>query len=113
MKGLRMMNNHKIIFNNIEWTNTGTGVRYKTFIHENQRLRLVEFSEGFVEPDWCTHGHAGIVLDGSFALDYNGNLEEYNKNDVIFVPGGETDKHKAMLGKGEKVTLLLFEILEG
>ena len=106
------MNTHKIIFDNIEWTNTGTGVRYKAFIHGNQRLRLVEFSEGFVEPDWCTDGHAGIVLDGSFACDYNGSMERYSKGDVIYIPSGESDKHKAVLGKGEKVTLLLFEILE-
>ena len=107
-----MMNSHKIMFDNIDWINSGTGVRYKAFVHGNQRLRLVEFSERFVEPDWCTHGHAGIVLDGSFALDYNGIHEYYNKNDVIFIPSGEADKHKAILGKGEKVTLLLFEILE-
>ena len=107
------MDSHKIIFDNIEWTNAGTGVRYKAFIHGNQRLRLVEFSEGFVEPDWCNNGHAGIVLDGSFALDFSGNFERHDKGDVIFIPGGGVGKHKAILGKGEKVTLLLFEILEG
>ena len=108
-----MMDDHKIIFDNIEWTNAGTGVRYKAFIHGNQRLRLVEFSEGFVEPDWCNNAHAGIVLDGSFTLDFSGSLERHDKGDVIFIPGGDADKHKAILGKGEKVTLLLFEILEG
>lgn len=107
------MNNHKVIFDNIEWTDAGIGVRYKAFIHGSQRLRLVEFSEGFVEPDWCTNGHAGIVLDGSFITDFNGNIERHSKGDVIFIPGGESDKHKAILGKGEKVLLLLFEVLEG
>ena len=107
------MNDHKVIFDSIEWSNAGTGVRYKAFTCGNQRLRLVEFSDGFTEPDWCSHGHAGIVLDGGFALDYNGSSERYTKGDVIFIPGGETDKHKAILGKGEKVTLLLFEVLEG
>ena len=107
------MDNHKIAFDNIKWTNAGTGVRYKAFIHENQRLRLVEFSEDFVEPDWCIHGHAGIVLDGNFALNYNGSHERYGKDDIFFIPSGEADRHKAILGKGEKVTLLLFEVLEG
>ena len=105
--------NHKIIFDNIEWTNAGTGVRYKAFTHGSQRLRLVEFSEGFVEPDWCIHGHAGIVLEGSFTLDFNGILERYCEGDVIFIPCGKADKHKAVLGKDERVTLLLFEIIDG
>jgi quercetin dioxygenase-like cupin family protein len=106
------MTNHKIIFDDLEWTNTGVGVRYKAFVHGNQRLRLVEFSEGFIEQDWCTNGHAGSVLNGSFAIDYNGNMERYGAGDVIFIPSGEDDKHKAVLSKGEKVTLLLFELLE-
>jgi len=106
------MSSHKIIFDNMDWTNSGTGVRYKAYVHGSQRLRLVEFSEGFVEPDWCTHGHAGIVLNGSFTTDFNGTLERHSKGDIIFIPNGETDKHKAILDKGEKVTLLLFELLE-
>jgi len=53
------------------------------------------------------------VLDGSFGLDFNGNMDWYSKGDFIFIPGGEADKHKAILVKGEKVTLLLFEIMEG
>jgi len=104
---------HRIFFDAIEWMNAGSGVRYKVFLHGNQRLRLVEFSDGFIEEDWCTNGHAGIVLDGSFAIDYSGEVERYCKGDIIFIPGGETDKHKALLGDDEKVTLLLFEVLEG
>ena len=106
-----MVNNHQINFDGIEWTNSDTGVRYKAFIHGNQRLRLVEFSGGFVEQDWCIYGHAGIVLNGSFSIDFNGNVERYSSGDVIFIPSGKSDKHKAILGKNEKVTLLLFELI--
>jgi quercetin dioxygenase-like cupin family protein len=106
-----MINNHKINFDSIEWTIADTGVRYKAFIHGNQRLRLVEFSDGFFEQDWCVYGHAGIVLDGSFSIDFNGNVERYSSGDVIFIPSGEPDKHKAILEKNEKVTLLLFELI--
>jgi quercetin dioxygenase-like cupin family protein len=107
------LNTHKIIFDSIAWTDAGTGVRFKAFVHGSQRLRLVEFSEGFVEPDWCTRGHASIVLDGSFSIDFHGSIERYEKDDVVFIPSGEAERHKAMLGNGEKVTLLLFELLEG
>ena len=110
LKGRVKMSDHKIIFDNIAWENAGTGVRYKAFVHGNQHLRIVEFSEGLIEPDWCIHGHAGTVLDGGFRLDFNGKIEQYSKGDFIFIPGGEADKHKAILGGGEKVTLLLFEI---
>ena len=75
-------------------------------------MRLVEFYEGFIEEDWCLHGHAGYIIDGEFSIDFNGKLERYTKNDVIFIAKGKADKHKAILGKGQKVTLLLFEIID-
>ena len=106
------MNNHLIDFEKMEWINGSTGIRYKKFINGNQQLRLVEFSEGFIETDWCLKGHAGIVLDGEFTLDFNGRLEHFKKDDITFIPSGEEDKHKAILGKGEKVILLLFEIVD-
>jgi hypothetical protein len=52
------------------------------------------------------------VLDGSFALDFSGSIERYGKNDIIFIPSGTDDRHKAILGKDEKVTLLLFEVIK-
>ena len=64
------MDKHLFDFEEMEWTNGSVGMRYKKFIGGNQQLRLVEFSEGFIEPDWCLKGHAGIVLDGEFALDF-------------------------------------------
>ena len=109
---MKNLNSHQVIFDTLDWIHAGVGVRYKSVVHNRQRLRLVEFSEGFIEQDWCLQGHAGIVLDGSFALDFNGNVERYAQGDIIFIPSGESDKHKAILGKGEKVTLLLFELLE-
>lgn len=104
--------NHLIEFDKIPWTEPAKGIRSKAVVKGNQRIRLVEFSYGFIEPDWCRKGHAGYVLDGEFANDYSGTIERYKTGDVIFITQGENDKHKAILNKGEKVTLLLFEIVE-
>lgn len=103
---------HLIDFNAIPWNEPAKGLRSKAIIKDNQQIRLVEFSYGFVEPDWCLKGHAGYVLDGEFATNYSGTLERYKAGDVIFIPKGDNDKHKAILNEGEKVTLLLFETLD-
>jgi quercetin dioxygenase-like cupin family protein len=105
------MYNHLVDFDKIEWISPAKGVRYKALVSGNQRLRLVEFSEGFVEPDWCLNGHAGYVLEGGFKTDFNGRLERFEQGDTIFIPRGEGDKHKVVMDKGEKVLLLLFEIV--
>ena len=104
--------NYLIEFDKLTWNELALGLRYKSFISGNQQIRLVEFSEGFIEPDWCIKGHAGYVLDGTFANNYSGNIERYEKGDIIFIPKGEQSKHKTVLGRGEKATLLLFEIIE-
>ena len=99
-------------FDKLAWDESTTGVRFKVFRYGTQQIRLIEFSEGFLEQDWCQKGHAGYVLDGEFSNDYSGKVERYKKGDVIFIPKGEQAKHKAILDKDEKVTLLLFEIIE-
>lgn len=104
--------NHLINFENFEWITPAIGVRFKAFVFNNQTIRLIEFSEGFVEPEWCLNGHVGYVLDGSYSIDYNGQIEHYKKGDVAFIPKGEDDKHKAIVGVGGWVRLLLFEIIE-
>ena len=102
-----------IEFDKMLWNESTKGLRTKTYMNGNQQIRLAEFSEGFFETDWCKKGHAGYVLEGEFSNNYNGTIERYKKGDVIFIPKGEESKHKAILGKGEKVLLLLFEIIEG
>ena len=106
------MMNYLIDFDNIKWNKPAEGLKYKAYINGNRQIRLAEFSEGFVEPEWCTKSHTGYVIDGTFAIDYNGNFEKYKKGDVFFIPEGEQSKHKAILEKGEKVTLLLIEIVQ-
>ena len=103
---------HLVEFNKLLWNESAKGVRFKVFINENQQIRLVEFSERFIEQNWCEKGHAGYVLNGNFSTDYNGIIEKYIKGDVIFIPKGENNKHKVIMEKGEKVSLLLFEIIE-
>jgi hypothetical protein len=49
----------KVSFDALQWQSPLTGVRYKVFQQGSHRLRLVEFSCGFVEPDWCINGHIG------------------------------------------------------
>jgi quercetin dioxygenase-like cupin family protein len=103
------MHGHLIDFDNIPWTEAGAGVRYKAFQQGGKQIRLIEFSEGFFEKDWCLRGHAGYVLEGSFSVDFNGHIESFSKGDAIMISEGEQDRHKALLKTGERVMLLVFE----
>lgn len=104
------MNKHLINFTNISWTEVGKGARYKVFKSESQQIRLVEFSEGFIEEDWCSRGHVGYIIEGSCSIDFNGKMELYKEGDA-FIISKEEDKHKLIMNKGERALLILFEMI--
>jgi quercetin dioxygenase-like cupin family protein len=85
----------KVNFDALQWQSPLPGARCKVFQQGNRRLRLVEFSYGFVEPDWCIHGHIGYVLDGELDVDFDGTLIRFSAGDGVFIPAGAKHKHKA------------------
>ena len=103
------MNEYLIDFEDIAWESPAPGVRYKAYMRGGHKVRLVEFSEGFSEANWCTNGHIGYVLEGRFSIDFNGTVIPVKAGDGIFIPEGAENKHKAQSIKGEKALLILFE----
>ncbi len=103
------MNDNPIDFKNMGWESPAPGIRYKVYVRGDQRIRLAEFSEDFSEPDWCTRGHVGYVLEGRIAIDFNGEIIDFRSGDGIFIPEGEESRHKGKVARGEKALIILFE----
>jgi len=100
-----------IEFEELEWVQGATGARYKEYIQGDQKMRLVEFSYGFNEEDWCIKGHIGFVIKGSMKIDFSGNVVSYHSGDGLWIAEGEADKHKVLIGEGGSVLLFLVEPL--
>jgi len=103
------MDNYLIDFQGMSWENTASGVRLKVFAEGEQNIRLVEFSDEFVENDWCIKKHFGYVLEGSISIDFSGKLVNFKSGNGFFIPGGEASKHKGRIAKGEKALIILVE----
>jgi quercetin dioxygenase-like cupin family protein len=78
----------------IPWEAGAPGVRSKTVVRGGKKLRLVEFTSAFVEPDWCTRGHAGLVLEGEMELNVDGRVVRLRAGDALMVPSGEAHRHR-------------------
>lgn len=89
------MHSFKVDFESLDWQSPLPGVRFKVYRDGAQQLRLVEFSAGFVEPDWCTKGHIGFVLAGVLEIDFRGHVVSYPEGCGIFIPSGASGAHKA------------------
>jgi len=81
-------------FEAIAWEAPAPGLRTKTVVRGGTKLRLVEFGANFVEPDWCTRGHNGLVLEGEMELDVDGRVVRLRAGDALMVPDGQEHRHR-------------------
>ena len=89
-----MMERYRVDFESMEWESPADGVRFKAYERGGQKLRLVEFSKDFIEPDWCSMGHVGYILQGQIEIDLDGKKEVFEPGDGLFIPAGQEHKHK-------------------
>jgi quercetin dioxygenase-like cupin family protein len=90
------------------WETPVAGVRSKAYKQGTRKLRLVEFTKEFVEPDWCTKGHIGYVLDGRVEINFGGRAIVFGQGDGLFISAGEEHKHAAKV-LTDKVKMILVE----
>ncbi len=101
------MDTVRVGFEAVAWTTPAPDVRQKVYAEGGRRLRLVEFGEGFVEPDWCLRGHIGFVLEGVGRLEFRGSEVTLRAGDGILIPPGNPHAHKlTVLGKVFRVFLV-------
>ena len=105
------MKQYKINFESMAWEEPADGVRLKAYEQGGQKLRLVEFSKEFVEPDWCANGHIGYILEGRMEVDFDGKVIVFGPGDGVFIPEGREHKHKGR-ALTDKVKVILVEDVE-
>ena len=101
------MAHQRIDFKNEPWESPAPGIRFKAFVAEGKKLRLLEFSDKLFEKNWCLKEHLGYVLEGRMTIDYCGEVIEFRAGEGLFIAEGE--KHKARIAPGERALLVLFE----
>lgn len=100
------MNPARINFSEFPWDTSNIGVRSKAIVRDAKKLRLVEFTDKFVEHDWCIKGHLGYVLEGELDICFSDRTERWTAGDGIAIAGGERHKLKVM---GSVARLILVE----
>lgn len=86
---------HQIRFEELEWESKATGQRFKKHAQHGQQIRLVELTPEFEEPNWCSKGHAGFILEGVLELEFENETLIYREGDGFIIPDGAADHHKA------------------
>ena len=102
------MEKYRVDFKSMHWETPVDGVQFKAYKQGSRRLRLAEFTREFVEPDWCTKGHIGYILEGQMEIDFGGKVIVFGPGDGVFILGGEEHKHKSRV-LADKIKAVLVE----
>ncbi len=94
------MGHYQVDFGSMPWQQPRAGTRFKAREQDGWRLRLAEFTGDFVEPEWCTKGHIGYVLEGEMEVDFHGRVVTFRAGDGLFIPPGDEHGHKARVLSG-------------
>jgi hypothetical protein len=108
------MNSKNIPFQTIDWTAISkveykgeTGIAYwQTIQFEGLRIRMVEYSKGYVADHWCKKGHIVHCLEGEFVSELqNGERFILNKG-MTYVVTDELSSHRSTSKEGVKVMII-------
>lgn len=108
------MNNKNIPFQTIDWTripktqHSGEKglAHWQTLQFDGLRIRIVEYSAGYVADHWCEKGHIVHCLDGEFVT------EQKNGDNFILTPGlsyvvsDELSSHRSVTKNGARLMII-------
>lgn len=99
-------------FAELPWETLAPGARAKTHLLGPRKLRLVEFSAGFSEVDWCTREHLGLVLEGTLRVEFQqpaGTVAVFETGEGIAIPENTPHRHAGTVAREETIRLFLVE----
>ena len=99
----------KIDWSGIEKTEHAgeSGVAYwQTIQFDGLRIRLVEYSRGYVANHWCQKGHIVFCLEGDFVSELqHGENFELTKG-MLYVVSDDLSSHRSVTTNGVKLLII-------
>jgi hypothetical protein len=84
---------------------TGNAI-WKTVQRGNVRIRIVEYSKGYLADHWCKKGHAVFVLEGSFQSELIDGRKFNLSKGMCYLVADKTDEHKSYTETGVKLLIV-------
>ena len=106
--------NMNIPFQTIDWSiipktehKGETGMAYwQTLQFEGLRIRMVEYSKGYVADHWCTKGHIVHCLEGDFVSELNDGKKSVLSKGMTYVVTDDLSSHRSTTVNGVKLLII-------
>lgn len=80
---------------------------WRTVEAGNTRVRIVEYSAGYVADHWCSRGHVVFVLEGELVTELkDGRRFTLKKSSSYQVAEDENNPHMSRTNKGAKLFIV-------
>jgi hypothetical protein len=108
------MSDRNIPFHTINWTGipkvehkgeTGTSY-WQTLQFEGLRIRIVEYTKGYLADHWCEKGHIVHCLEGEFVSELKGGTSNKFTKGMTYVVTDELSSHRSVSEDGVKLLII-------
>jgi uncharacterized cupin superfamily protein len=113
------MSNLNIPFQTIDWDNVpktehsgdeGTAF-WQTVELSNLRIRIVEYSNGYLADHWCQKGHIVHCLEGQFTTEQENGEAIVLEKGMTYVVSDDQSSHRSFSQSGVKLLIIDGEFL--
>jgi mannose-6-phosphate isomerase class I len=103
-----------ILFSTIDWSaiervehKGETGIAYwQTIQLEGLRIRIVEYSAGYLADHWCQKGHIVHCLEGSFVTQLESGEQAKLTKGMSYVVSDNMSSHRSVSAEGVKLLIV-------
>jgi hypothetical protein len=108
------MDLRNIPFRTIDWNTipqemhpgvTGEAL-WRVVAHGNVRVRIVEYSPGYLADHWCEKGHVVLVLEGEFTSELKDGRSFRLTRGMSYVVADNMDPHRSSTLEGVKLLIV-------
>ena len=86
---------------------------WQTLQFEGLRVRIVEYSKGYLADHWCQKGHIVHCLEGEFVSELENGKTFIMKQGISYVVSDNMSSHRSFSEKGVKLMIIDGEFLGG
>ncbi|MBS1916689.1 MAG: DHCW motif cupin fold protein [Bacteroidetes bacterium] len=79
---------------------------WKTVQYDGLRIRLVEYSAGYIADHWCSKGHIVHCLEGEFTSELSNEEKFILTKGMSYVVSDKLSSHRSVTTKGVKLLII-------
>jgi len=103
-----------ILFQTIDWASVpktehagenGIAI-WQTMQYSGLRIRIVEYSKGYIADHWCQKGHIVQCLEGEFISELQNGENFILKKGMTYVVSDDLSSHRSVAENGVKLLII-------